>query len=324
MIAYWSCFAAVWVLLGPKAWSHPGLMAAALALQLAAGVAFVVRDRWDDRQAAGIGLLVVFLTSVALLRAAVGPQAGVYGLLLLLTVVWAASRSRRGEMAVGLAALAAFVALAVDRGERYPAMTWSSGALLVVVATILGVGVLQLVDRLRASERRAAGHQRERAQLVDLLAQQVRTDSLTGLLNRRGWDELAPRELAHAARHGEPVTIALLDLDHFKAFNDAHGHQAGDDLLREIGVVWTRAMRSTDLLCRWGGEEFAVLLADCGLPQAHQLVERLRQSLPAGQTCSAGLALADGSAAIDELVSCADVALYRAKRAGRDQIVAAA
>jgi diguanylate cyclase (GGDEF)-like protein len=215
-----------------------------------------------------------------------------------------------------------------DRTSAYFEPLIVDGATLGVLAVGWADGTLHLPERSRvlvgllANEAATA---MQRAQLVEQLAEQARTDPLTGLINRRGWDELALRELAHAARHGQPITVALLDLDHFKAYNDERGHQAGDQLLATVGAAWTKALRRTDLLCRWGGEEFALLMAGCDLAEAHELVERLRVLLPDEQTCSAGLAcwLESGPADLNALLSRADTALYDAKRAGRDQVVAA-
>jgi diguanylate cyclase (GGDEF)-like protein len=150
---------------------------------------------------------------------------------------------------------------------------------------------------------------------VDRLA---RTDSLTGVANRRSWDEELPRELARAARSGQTVCVALLDLDHFKAYNDEHGHPAGDRLLKAASAAWEGRLRKTDLLARYGGEEFAVLLPECQLDNAMEIAERLRTAQPEG-TCSIGVADWDGRQGEDELIARADRALYAAKAGGRNQ-----
>jgi diguanylate cyclase (GGDEF)-like protein len=150
----------------------------------------------------------------------------------------------------------------------------------------------------------------------------ARTDGLTGVANRRAWDDELPRELARAARSGQQLCVALLDLDHFKAYNDRHGHQAGDRLLKAAAAAWQGRLRRTDLLTRYGGEEFAVLLPDCDLPNAMEIAERLRTAQPE-ITCSLGVAAWDGREAVTELVARADRALYAAKAAGRDRSYAA-
>ena len=149
----------------------------------------------------------------------------------------------------------------------------------------------------------------------------ARTDSLTGVANRRAWDEELPRELARSARSRQPVCVALLDLDHFKAYNDEHGHQAGDRLLKAAAAAWEGRLRKTDLLARYGGEEFAVLLPDCALGNAMEIAERLRTAQPE-VTCSIGVADWDGREDIGRLVARTDRALYAAKAAGRDRCVA--
>jgi diguanylate cyclase (GGDEF)-like protein len=149
----------------------------------------------------------------------------------------------------------------------------------------------------------------------------ARTDALTGVANRRAWDDELPRELARAARSGEPLCVALLDLDHFKAYNDRHGHLAGDRLLKAAAGAWQVRLRKTDLLARYGGEEFAVLLPDCGLANGMEIAERLRTAQPEG-TCSLGVAAWDGQEEATGLVARADRALYRAKEAGRDRCLA--
>jgi diguanylate cyclase (GGDEF)-like protein len=150
----------------------------------------------------------------------------------------------------------------------------------------------------------------------------ARTDGLTGVANRRAWDDELPRELARAARSGQQLCVALLDLDHFKAYNDRHGHQAGDRLLKAAAAAWQGRLRKTDLLARYGGDEFAVLLPDCGLPNAMEIAERLRTAQPE-ITCSLGVAAWDGREDVSELVARADRALYAAKAAGRDRARAA-
>jgi diguanylate cyclase (GGDEF)-like protein len=147
----------------------------------------------------------------------------------------------------------------------------------------------------------------------------ARTDSLTGVPNRRAWDEELPRELARAARSGQPVCVALLDLDHFKQYNDRHGHQAGDRFLKEAAAAWQAVVRKTDMVTRYGGEEFAILLPDCDLEDAMEIADRLRTAQPEG-TCSLGIAQWDGREDGSALVARADRALYAAKEAGRDRI----
>ena len=168
--------------------------------------------------------------------------------------------------------------------------------------------------------RRLAG---EREELLAKVESMARHDALTGLPNRRLLDEQVPRAMTRARRDGQPLCLAIIDIDHFKAYNDTHGHLAGDELLRECAITWDAVLRGADTIIRYGGEEFLVLLPDTSRGEAAEVVERLRAATPRGQTCSAGIAAWDGIADIDELISAADAALYRAKGAGRDRLVLA-
>ena len=163
----------------------------------------------------------------------------------------------------------------------------------------------------------------EREELLARVQAMARTDALTGLPNRRSWDEELLKELARAARQDYRVAVALLDIDHFKAFNDEFGHPAGDEFLREAGAAWRLTLRVTDLIARYGGEEFAVLLPRCPADEAAAVVDRVRAATPMGRTCSAGIATWDGSEPPDSLVARADAALYEAKERGRDRTILA-
>ena len=194
------------------------------------------------------------------------------------------------------------------------------GVLLVAwdQAVDRGISGPAVVIRLLAGEAASAI---ERSDLLARLADLAATDPLTGLPNRRIFD--VELEQALAAHDGSGVCVAMLDFDHFKAFNDVHGHQAGDRLLKEAAAAWRTHLRPGDLLARWGGEEFALLLPSCDVDGARAVVERLRAALPSGQTCSAGIAQWDGRETASGLVHRADTVLYRAKRDGRDRIALA-
>jgi diguanylate cyclase (GGDEF)-like protein len=149
---------------------------------------------------------------------------------------------------------------------------------------------------------------------VTALTGMAETDPLTGLANRRAWDH----RVAQALREDREITVALLDIDHFKRFNDTHGHPAGDRLLRESAAAWRELVRGEDLLARLGGEEFGLLLFGCGPGVAIDIIERLRAAVPGGQTCSAGVAARGIGEPIESVIARADRALYEAKSAGRD------
>lgn len=171
--------------------------------------------------------------------------------------------------------------------------------------------------------------------LAQKLAMLATTDALTGLPNRRRLMEAMELEVARAARSGRPLALALLDVDHFKAVNDTHGHPAGDEVLRCVAEELRRIGRSGDVLGRFGGEEFAVLMPETDLAQARRAGERLRAGIakrtihyPDGSigrvTVSAGVALLAGDESCDLLVSRADAALYEAKADGRNLVRLAA
>jgi diguanylate cyclase (GGDEF)-like protein/PAS domain S-box-containing protein len=163
----------------------------------------------------------------------------------------------------------------------------------------------------------------EREEALNRVEEMARSDALTGLPNRRALNEQLPREMARMRRGDSALCLAIIDLDRFKSYNDTHGHLAGDELLRECAIAWDTTVRASDLLVRFGGEEFLVVLPECSLEEAEEIVERLRMATPGEQTCSAGLALWDGMESIDELLSRADSALYMAKAGGRDSLVQA-
>jgi diguanylate cyclase (GGDEF)-like protein len=148
-------------------------------------------------------------------------------------------------------------------------------------------------------------------------------DSLTGLGNRRVWEEALPRQLALAARSAKPLCVALIDVDGFKDLNDRDGHLAGDRVLSEAAAAWAREVRASDVLARYGGDEFALLLPDCTIDRAMEIVGRL------GLVCesvrfSTGVARWDGIEDAESLVHRADEALYLAKSQGGGRSVLAA
>jgi diguanylate cyclase (GGDEF)-like protein len=169
------------------------------------------------------------------------------------------------------------------------------------------------------------------ARLLTQTTQLARTDSLTQLLNRRGFADFSERELAFGRRFGRPMALLMIDLDHFKRLNDAHGHPTGDDVLAGVAGRLTGCLRAIDLIGRHGGEEFVVLLPETTLEAAGLVAERLRASIasppfetrsgPLPMTVSIGAsALDNGDGSINQMIDDADQALYAAKQAGRDQV----
>jgi diguanylate cyclase (GGDEF)-like protein len=204
-------------------------------------------------------------------------------------------------------ALALVVPILAFGDPAYPVTEWRRAAVWLTVAPVVGGATLGLRRRADAS----------RAEVAHL----ARTDALTGCLNRRGLEEVAARELARARRTGSPVTVALLDLDHFKRFNDTRGHDAGDALLRDAARAWQATLRETDVVARWGGEEFVVLLSETDAEAGSMVLDRLRAATPAAQTCSIGITAVGRDESLTSAVTRADAALYEAKGQGRDRIV---
>jgi diguanylate cyclase (GGDEF)-like protein len=473
LVPYGACFAAVWALIGLESSIRAGEVAIALALQLIVAAGLWWRERWQDSSFATMVGMALFLASVALLRDGVGRVAGGYGSLILLPVVWAALRDRRRELvlAVGGAIAVELLPQILIGGTRYPASGWRTGALLLVVAAVLGATVQALVRRVRASEAEhralseiarlvaagedpsgvfnvvaeqlaqlfdaalgtvvrfdsatntgarlgawsAAGYQipnplfdlggptavahvyrsgqtarvdyasggpvlaAERdalrgaaatpitvsgelwgavavafaggpaplrieprlARFADLvalaisnaeaheaLARQAATDSVTGLANHRAFHERLSDEIERASRYGHPVSVALIDIDHFKRVNDTYGHQTGDRVLSDVAAVIASQARSVDLVGRIGGEEFAWLMPETDAAGAWIAADRARHAVQAQRglptatlTVSAGVCGAWGTVTAEELMQRADEALYEAKAAGRNRTV---
>lgn len=168
------------------------------------------------------------------------------------------------------------------------------------------------------------------ADLLDRLRAQAILDPLTGCQNRRGFDQRLASEIARSRRYGRPLTLILLDIDHFKRINDEIGHDGGDEALRRAGAALRSAVRATDTACRYGGEEFALILPETPKPEGALLAERLRaliETLPPDGTLFRPMTASIGVAAfaVDalqpaDLVRAADQALYRAKSGGRNRV----
>ena len=161
-----------------------------------------------------------------------------------------------------------------------------------------------------------------RAQRTARLVAEARTDPLTGLPNRRAWDEQLPRELAHAKRLDYPACLAIADLDRFKEVNDRRGHAAGDQLLCALAANWRAELRETDLLARIGGDEFALLLPGTTAADAAEIAGRLRRTAPKAISASIGVAEWDRRETTTDFLARADRALYAAKHE-RDRTVLA-
>ncbi|MDO8319851.1 sensor domain-containing diguanylate cyclase [Rhodoferax sp.] len=180
------------------------------------------------------------------------------------------------------------------------------------------------------TERKLA--EAEVQKLQEQLREQAARDPLTGLFNRRYLDETIARELARAARNNQPVGIVMCDLDHFKLVNDTHGHLAGDEVLRVFAELLKKHARGSDIVCRFGGEEFVMFLPDMSPAVAYQRAEQLRTEIAAQRitlgaaviqvTASFGVAVfPENGKTMDSLISAVDAAMYQAKEEGRNRVV---
>lgn len=177
---------------------------------------------------------------------------------------------------------------------------------------------------------------RRNTELEDLLQRvevMAMTDALTGLFNRRRFVDVLKREWATSKRYKNPISVLMVDIDHFKRVNDTHGHSTGDQVLKEVANVISASLRQVDVAARYGGEEFAILLPHTRLDDAAIVAGRIHEKVRSrevaledislGVTVSVGAASNedDGAQTEDELMARADAALYRAKQSGRDQVV---
>jgi diguanylate cyclase (GGDEF)-like protein/PAS domain S-box-containing protein len=198
-------------------------------------------------------------------------------------------------------------------------------------AKLVEIGKPYMLSIVRdITERRLA--EAEVLKLQEQLREQANHDSLTGLYNRRYLEETMGREIIRAERYGQPIGVVMCDLDHFKLVNDTYGHLVGDEVLRASAELLRTNSRGSDIVCRFGGEEFLLLLFDMSPDIAYQRAEELRASLAAQQigksafrvTASFGVASypVDGKTQ-DALISAVDAAMYQAKKAGRNRVVVA-
>ena len=197
-------------------------------------------------------------------------------------------------------------------------------------AKVSGKALLRIISN--ALEK--AGLKREMRMAQEKLAEMSVRDELTGLFNRRYFQEALDREISGAQRYGHGLALCMIDLDHFKVVNDTHGHLCGDRVLKDFGRLLGESIRKYDVACRYGGEEFAVILPDTPLDKAITLCERFRERIKAFEfrfedthlriTTSVGVASSPpgGDIGSEQLIDLADKALYRAKSEGRNRVVA--
>ena len=301
-----------------------------------AGFFAAIRSGWSERFADPSLTMAQMAYAVACCAsgyAVAGAMRGmVFPLLMVVLMFGMFALTPRQVLAISLYAVALFglVMWLMSRWRPQtfpPEVEW--GHFLMLAAMMPAASVLAgQLSRLQARLRQQRRTLTEALEQIKVLATR---DDLTGLVNRRHMNDLLENERQRSLRTGSGFCIALIDLDHFKRINDAHGHAAGDEVLRAFAREGTRLLRGTDLLSRWGGEEFLLFMPTAAAPGACEAAERLRRAVEglgevAGKTVlevtmSAGVAQHRSDESIAELIERADHALYRAKMQGRNQIV---
>jgi diguanylate cyclase (GGDEF)-like protein len=286
---------------------HPAFYAGAVVGCLAPVVVALVQRR---RRLVFWAAAFAQIPALTLMQAYSGGAASGYSVLVIMAMVWFGLEATDLELGAGMLVLAASCTLpmVLVGPPAYP-VSWGHAVLL----TLVGVTV---AGSLRAVVR-------ELGMLAQRFAQEAVVDDLTGLLNRRGWRYTAPRELARAARSGNPITLVTLDLDSFKELNDELGHDQGDRALRDTAERIRTTLRAGDVVARLGGDEFVALLTNSTLTGSLAAIDRLRDATPAREAFSSGIAVWDRTEDLAELLRRSDLALYAAKAAGRGRTMVA-
>ncbi|MDN3919667.1 GGDEF domain-containing protein [Roseateles violae] len=314
----------------PIAWwtlySVGGLVAAWLA----------IRSGWSARladPALTVPQMVYAIACAAVGYALLGPLRGMVMTVLALILMFGMFQLR-GRTAMWITAYAlllfglAMAGMAKLRPEVYrPAVELGHFMMLLCMLP----AVTLLAERMTRIRRRLRLQRQELAEALQKIQALATRDELTGLLNRRHMQTLLEQERQRRLRSGQAFCLALIDIDHFKQINDGHGHGAGDAALREFASAAQQAIRGTDVLARWGGEEFVLLLTDTSMPPAQAAVERLRERIAAlvviqagralNLTISAGLTESLPQENLAQTLERADKLLYRAKAEGRNRVV---
>ncbi len=317
-------------------------------------------ERWREIGAADVGVLVA--AALALAAFVAGSHGRLLGMpmqatLLLPFAIAVAARFGLAVSASTAAIMAIAVVLETTTGQSpFRATDMREEAFraqeFVFILAVMTIGLAALLEQLRARQRdaelakarledvneRLEAHVHEKTEQLEALNRGLRElasiDPLTGIANRRAFFERGHREFDNSVRYGMPLSLLMLDLDHFKRVNDRYGHQAGDQVLRQVATWIVEMLRSGDLGARYGGEEFVVLAPHTGLHDAATLAARIKERISRCAivydrkalhvTISIGVASRiDGDANLQALLRRADAALYDAKRAGRDRVALA-
>ena len=299
-----------------------------------------IRSGWSRRfkdPALTLAQILYAITCCAAAFVIAGPARGVtlpiLAIILMFGIFGLTTRQMLGVLVYSLVAFGVASGVVAARDEPdYPPVVAAAYVGMVVVVLLSSTFLTTRVQSTREHLRRQKA---ELAQALEQIRQLATHDDLTGLLNRRAMLDRMQLEQHRSLRSGSPLLIAQLDIDHFKAVNDTHGHAAGDLVLQSFADTVRRNVRDTDVLARWGGEEFVLLLCDTPAADAVALMERLRQAVQAMQvpvaqggqpitvTVSIGLARHTPADPLAGTLERADQALYAAKAGGRNRVVPA-
>ena len=299
-----------------------------------------IRSGWSRRfkdPALTLAQILYAITCCAAAFVIAGPARGVtlpiLAIILMFGIFGLTTRQMLGVLVYSLVAFGVASGVVAARDEPdYPPVVAAAYVGMVVVVLLSSTFLTTRVQSTREHLRRQKA---ELAQALEQIRQLATHDDLTGLLNRRAMLDRMQLEQRRSLRSGSPLLIAQLDIDHFKAVNDTHGHAAGDLVLQSFADTVRRNVRDTDVLARWGGEEFVLLLCDTPAADAVALMERLRQAVQAMQvpvaqggqpitvTVSIGLARHTPADPLAGTLERADRALYAAKAGGRNRVVPA-
>jgi diguanylate cyclase (GGDEF)-like protein len=329
---------------GAQLWFLLGARMAVLALAVAGTVAMLRRPHLATSGMVPTALEVAFFSCfilVVLTRPA-GMQWHVMMMVIITLAFYMFVPNRFICMtAIGLASMAVFLSSAIAAiSPNY--LDTSRMVLILSSANMIGLicayrfsklrrrefWLLQMSERANAQLRAEVA---ERQRLAEELKRMAATDELTGLANRRHYLDLSSQEIKRARRLNKPLTVCVLDVDHFKHINDNHGHAVGDAALRAVAEACRDSLREMDILARFGGEEFTITLPDTDALAAQEVAERLRARIEAvrldvdGLRLSATIGLAErrDDDDIEQLLMRADQALYEGKRGGRNRVVGA-
>ena len=299
-----------------------------------------IRSGWSRRfkdPALTLAQILYAVTCCAAAFVIAGPARGVtlpiLAIILMFGIFGLTTRQMLGVLVYSLVAFVVASGVVAARDEPdYPTVVAAAYVGMVVVVLLSSTFLTTRVQSTREHLRRQKA---ELAQALEQIRQLATHDDLTGLLNRRAMLDRMQLEQRRSLRSGSPLLIAQLDIDHFKVVNDTHGHAAGDLVLQSFADTVRRNVRDTDVLARWGGEEFVLLLCDTPAADAVALMERLRQAVQAMQvpvaqggqpitvTVSIGLARHTPADPLAGTLERADRALYAAKAGGRNRVVPA-